>query len=176
MKDQIDAFFTQTETLRCSEGNQELRSRLAQDIEDKGASTHLSTPVRAIRIGQRRRDPGIQPLRQRNGTRALRRRLCRARDTPQPVAGLYPTPKITITSDLPHDYYVTMGTAVKYLSPLKKRFWIGEGLAPTAISNQFGVTWEGTDNQIAPPDHPVELSLFAGADVVAEALEALPAR
>jgi monoamine oxidase len=32
MKDQIDAFFTQTETLRCSEGNQQLAIRLADEV------------------------------------------------------------------------------------------------------------------------------------------------
>ncbi|MCP3411776.1 flavin monoamine oxidase family protein [Bradyrhizobium sp. CCGB01] len=170
MKNQIDAFFTQTETLRCSEGNQELAIRLAKDIGDKGASTHLSTPVRAIRI----EDEGVilefSPA--ENGTtRAAFTADYAVLAIPPSLWPDSPNAKITITPNLPHDYYVTMGTAVKYLSPLTKRFWIGEGLAPTAISNQFGVTWEGTDNQIAPPDRPVELSLFAGADVAAAALK-----
>ncbi|AJA60385.1 MULTISPECIES: flavin monoamine oxidase family protein [Bradyrhizobium] len=170
MKNQIDAFFTQTETLRCSEGNQELAIRLAQDIKDNGASTHLSTPVRAIRIDSEGVTLEFSPS--GNGTaRAPFAADYAVLAIPPSLWPDSPNAKITITPHLPHDYYVTMGTAVKYLSPLKKRFWIGEGLAPTAISNQFGVTWEGTDNQIAPPEHPVELSLFAGADVAAEALK-----
>nr|WP_248888963.1 FAD-dependent oxidoreductase [Bradyrhizobium japonicum] len=149
MKNQIDAFFTQTETLRCSEGNQELAIRLAQDIKDNGASTHLSTPVRAIRIDSEGVTLEFSPS--GNGTaRAPFAADYAVLAIPPSLWPDSPNAKITITPHLPHDYYVTMGTAVKYLSPLKKRFWIGEGLAPTAISNQFGVTWEGTDNQIAP--------------------------
>lgn len=164
MKNQIDAFFTQTETLRCSEGNQELAIRLARDIGEKGAHTHLSTPVRAIRI----EDEGVTL---EFGTRAAFTADYAVLAIPPSLWPDSPGARITITPDLPHDYYVTMGTAVKYLSPLTKRFWIGEGLAPTAISNRFGVTWEGTDNQIAPPERPVELSLFAGGDVAADALK-----
>ncbi|MBR0969378.1 MULTISPECIES: flavin monoamine oxidase family protein [Bradyrhizobium] len=170
MKDQIDAFFTQTETLRCSEGNQELAIRLARDIRDKGASTHLSTPVRAIRIDRE----GVTLDLGTSGNDAPRTTFAADYAVLAIPPSLWPDSpdaKIAITPPLPHDYYVSMGTAVKYLSPLKKRFWIGEGLAPTAISNRFGVTWEGTDNQIAPPERPVELSLFAGADVAKEALK-----
>jgi hypothetical protein len=79
--------------------------------------------------------------------------------------------KIAIDPVLPREYYVTMGTAVKYLSSLKRRFWIGEGRAPTATSDQFGVTWEGTDNRIAEPGKDVELSLFAGGPIAESALD-----
>jgi monoamine oxidase len=64
-----------------------------------------------------------------------------------------------------------MGTAVKYLSPLTHRFWISEGLAPSATSDRFGVTWEGSDNQIQAPERGIELSLFAGADMAQRALD-----
>jgi monoamine oxidase len=65
-----------------------------------------------------------------------------------------------------------MGTAVKYLSPLQRRFWIGEHSSPLSTSDEFGVTWEGTDNQIAAPGEDVELSLFAGGQVAQDALRA----
>ena len=64
-----------------------------------------------------------------------------------------------------------MGKAVKYISPVKRRFWIADGLAPTASSNRFGVTWEGTDNQIAPMGETAQLSLFAGGDAAQAALD-----
>ncbi|MCK1385429.1 NAD(P)/FAD-dependent oxidoreductase [Bradyrhizobium sp. 21] len=170
MKHQIDAFFTQTETLRCSEGNQELAIRLADDIGRNGAGTHLSTPVRAIRIDDEGVTLDFSPS--RNGTtRAAFTVDYAVLAIPPSLWPASPNAKIAITPELPRDYYVTMGTAVKYLSPLKRRFWIGEGLAPTATSNRFGVTWEGTDNQIGPPERPVELSLFAGADAAKEALK-----
>ena len=57
---------------------------------------------------------------------------------------------------------MTMGTAVKYLSRSATRFWIEEGRAPSAVSAECGMIWEGTDNQMQLPDQDVELSLFAG--------------
>src|SRR6202022_4668422 len=45
-----DAFFTQTETLRCSEGNQTLAYCLADSIRKNNGVIHLSAPVRAIHI------------------------------------------------------------------------------------------------------------------------------
>ncbi len=169
MKNDIGAFFTQTETLRCSEGNQELAIRLADEVKRKGGDPLLSTPVRAIRI----EDEGVTLEFGASGNGAPRAPF--AADyvilaIPPSLWPASPFAKITITPELPQDYYITMGTAVKYLSPVTKRFWIGEGLAPTSMSTRFGVTWEGTDNQIAPADRPVELSVFAGADVAKDAL------
>src|SRR5262249_30700291 len=80
-------------------------------------------------------------------------------------------PQIKITPELPSDYYISMGKAVKYLSPMKQRFWIGHRLAPSSTSDRFGVTWEGTDNQIGPPGRDVELSLFAGSLAARRALD-----
>ncbi|MGY3123337.1 hypothetical protein ACVWXQ_007274 [Bradyrhizobium sp. S3.14.4] len=102
MKDQIDAFFTQTETLRCSEGNQELAIRLAQDIEDKGASTHLSTPVRAIRIDSEGVTLEFSPC--GNGTaRASFAADYAVLAIPPSLWPDSPNAKITITPHLPHD-------------------------------------------------------------------------
>jgi monoamine oxidase len=155
--------------LRCSEGNQELAIRLAREVEDRGGSTSLSTPVRAIHVEAE----GVTLAFDAIGGKTPRGPF--AADyailaIPPSLWPASPSAKITITPELPRAYYISMGTAVKYLSPLKKRFWIGEGLAPTSTSSRFGVTWEGTDNQIGPPDRPVELSLFAGGGVAKEAL------
>ena len=161
-----NAFFSQTETLRCSEGNDALAKCLAADTQKKGGTLHKSTPVHAIDVGE---------------DHVTIKAEGKAPDVFDYVVlaippSLWPgaeNPTVAITPDLPLDYHVTMGTAVKYLSPLKTRFWIGEGLAPTATSNQFGVTWEGTDNQIAAPGNDVELSLFAGGPVAQDALDQL---
>lgn len=164
MKDQADAFFTQTETLRCSEGNQQLAIRLAEVVNGSaGSSAVLSAPVSAIRI----EDEGVTLEFAAVGDAALRTPFRADYVVLAIPPSLWPasrSAKIKITPDLPRDYYITMGTAVKYLSTMKKRFWIGEGRAPTSMSTEFGVTWEGTDNQIAPPERPVELSVFAGAE------------
>jgi len=170
MKDQVDAFFTQTETLRCSEGNQQLAIRLANEVNSKeGSNALLSTPVSTIRV----EDEGVTLEFASVGSAVPRAPFTADYVVLAIPPSLWPasrSAKITITPELPRDYYITMGTAVKYLSPMTKRFWIGEGLAPTSMSTRFGVTWEGTDNQIAPPDRPVELSVFAGADVAKDAL------
>ena len=172
MKDQVDAFFTQTETLRCSEGNQQLAIRLAKEIENMGGEHFLSTPVKAIRV----ENEGVTLEFAAVGNAAPRAPFAADYVVLAIPPSLWPasrTAKITITPDLPRDYYITMGTAVKYLSTMTKRFWIGEGLAPTSMSTRFGVTWEGTDNQIGPSDRPVELSVFAGSDVAKDALARL---
>jgi monoamine oxidase len=157
------AFFTQTETLRCSEGNQTLAHCFADSIRKNHGVIHLSAPVRAIDIDGDR--VTIEP----EGKAAVTADYVILAIPPS----LWPGGKfgkITITPQLPSDAYVSMGTAVKYLSPLKQRFWIKAGLAPTATSSRFGVTWEGTDNQIAVPGKDVELSLFAGSTVAQSAL------
>jgi monoamine oxidase len=158
-----NAFFTQTETLRCSEGNQTLAHCLADSIRNDNGVIHLSAPVRAIDID----DGGV--------TVELEGKAPEAAD--YVILAIPPSlwpggkfGKITITPQLPRESYVSMGTAVKYLSLLRERFWIKAGLAPTATSSRFGVTWEGTDNQIAVPGTDVELSLFAGSTVARSAL------
>lgn len=170
MKDQVDAFFTQTETLRCSEGNQQLAIRLAEVINgSEGSNAVASAPVSAITI----EDEGVTLEFAAVGDAAPRVPFTADYVVLAIPPSLWPasrSARIKITPDLPRDYYITMGTAVKYLSTMTKRFWIGEGHAPTSMSTEFGVTWEGTDNQIAPPGRPVELSVFAGADVAKDAL------
>lgn len=159
-----NGFFTQTEALRCSEGNDALAKRLAETINKDGGSTHESTPVHAIQIDDDHvtvEAEGREPQVVDYVVLAIPPSLWPRSD--------FKT--IAITPELPRDYYVTMGKAVKYLSPLKGRFWIGVGLAPTATSDQFGVTWEGTDNQIAAPGTDVELSLFAGGPYAELALK-----
>src|SRR5262249_36648523 len=44
----IDAFFTESETLRCSEGNGALATRLAQKIEQGGGRVYTRRPVHQI--------------------------------------------------------------------------------------------------------------------------------
>ena len=164
LPDDPGAFFSQSETLRCSSGNQALADRLAQEIRSQDGVIHQLAPVNAIRI-----EPDKVVI-EADG---------RSPETADYVVlaippSLWPGERfarLEITPSLPRDYYVSMGKAVKYLSPMKERFWIGKGLAPTATSSAFGVTWEGTDNQIAAVGRDVELSLFAGAQAAGRALE-----
>ena len=145
--DQIDGFFTQTEIVRCSEGNGALAERLAEKINGHGKVLTCS-PVHAVRIGE--------------GNVALDYRSGRKHDDPaaacifpddNPVQtfeadyvvlaippSLWPAashPQIAITPALPDDYYITMGTAVKYLSQVGHRFWIGERLCTERDVDRF---------------------------------------
>lgn len=166
LKDQPDAFFTQTETLRCAEGNDALAKRLAWEIGQAGGDLHLCKPVKAVTLD----DEGVSLDFGEGGGKPFTADYVILAIPPS----LWPAashPKIAISPALPTDYYVSMGVAVKYLSPLTRRFWIKEGLAPTAISSRIGVTWEGTDNQIAPAGSEVELNLFAGAAAAQTALK-----
>ena len=160
-----DDFFRLSETLRCSRGNQALALRLAAAIKELGGKVKLSNAVRAIRI-----DPDNVTVKLEKGRPVTADYVILAIPP-----SLWPDgghPKITIDPPLPDDYYITMGNVVKYLSPLKWRFWIKEGKAPSATSDQLGVVWEGTDNQIAPPRRNVELSVFAGGKPARDALRA----
>jgi len=42
------------------------------------------------------------------------------------------------------------------------RFWLQPQLAPTSVSDDLGMTWEGTDNQMVAGDQGFDLSVFAG--------------
>jgi monoamine oxidase len=163
LKGHPSAFFTQTETLRCSEGNQSLAEHLAEEIRAVGGVVHLSLPVISIEIDKE--GVTVTP----EGNTAFRADYVVLAIPPS----LWPGgrfAKISITPPLTPDHKISMGTAVKYLSSVKRRFWIDHGLAPAATSSRFGVTWEGTDNQIAPRGREVELSLFAGSEPAREAM------
>jgi monoamine oxidase len=179
--DQLDAFFIQSEAMRCSEGNGALADRLAAEIEKAGGEVRRCTPVDSILVNEE--DVTLEVRTGRIAEDPDQACIFTELDKKQPITAdyivlaippsLWPAAKgrkITVTPKLPRASYVTMGTVVKYLSPLRQRFWIREGLAPTSTSSQFGVTWESTDNQIAPPGRDVGLSLFAGGGVAQTAL------
>jgi monoamine oxidase len=65
---------------------------------------------------------------------------------------------------------VQFGPAIKYLAPVDQRFWIGNGTAPSAMSDALGMTWEGTDNQADTAGF--ELTVFAGGTLARNAIEA----
>ncbi len=99
-----NAFFSQTETLRCSEGNDALAKCLAADTQKKGGTLHKSTPVHAIDIGE---------------DHVTIKAEGKAPDVFDHVVlaippSLWPgaeNPTVAITPDLPLAYHVTMGTA-----------------------------------------------------------------
>jgi monoamine oxidase len=55
-----------------------------------------------------------------------------------------------------------MGDAVKFFTRFADRFWIPNGIAPSGISSEIGMIWEGTDNQTFVKGQEAVLAVFSG--------------
>jgi monoamine oxidase len=159
-----DDFFTMSENVRCAQGNAALAEALAGEIKKCGGNIHKSTPITRIQIenGHVLVGPdGGQPIKADFVILAI-------------PPSVWPNDSIPlrIHPPIPPDCYMTMGTAVKYLSRMATRFWIAERRAPSAVSDQCGMLWEGTDNQMQTSGQDVELTVFAGGDAANAAVHA----
>jgi monoamine oxidase len=163
-KDRVDDYFTQTETLRCAEGNQMLAARMTEEITRNGGSVELDSPAAAIDI--QAKDVKVTLA----DNRTVEADYVVLAIPPSLYPG-QPGSTLTISPALPSTVDISMGTAVKYLSPVSERFWIRNGRTPTATSNTLGVMWEGTGNQI-DATAPAYLNLFAGGAPAVRALRA----
>jgi|tagenome__1003787_1003787.scaffolds.fasta_scaffold20989546_4 monoamine oxidase len=68
---------------------------------------------------------------------------------------------------------IQWGNACKYFAPLDTRFWIPEGLSPSGMSDQAGMSWEATDNQMRLPGQSGTqycFTLFTGGPIAARAV------
>jgi monoamine oxidase len=156
MKDDDQAFFTESETVRCEAGNQGLAEALAGLVRQNGGEVRTGQPVAQIRI-----EPPGAAVTTRDGSVFHAQHVVLA--APWTV-----WPEV-LPEPIPADRRMTMGRVVKYLSTVERRFWIPEHLAPSSVADDFGMTWEGTDNQIGSTP---ELSLFAGGPAADAALAA----
>jgi monoamine oxidase len=161
-----DDYFTQSETVKCEQGNQMLAFKLAQQIVASGGSVTTSTPIASIAIEK-----------DKIAIRSARGDVIEADYAVLAIPpSLWPSggpSDIEITPPIPNEFRMSMGMAVKYLSELKTRFWFGDGLSPNAMSDTIGMTWDGTDNQIQLDGQTVELSVFAGGHAAQFAVELL---
>jgi len=144
------AYWTQTEVYRCAAGNQSLAFVLRNVLDDLGGSVLTNTTVTAIDVNAL---AGVKITAGDNAYHSDYAVLA----VPQPTwAG------IIISPPIPSSYHIATGPAVKYLSPVISRFWLQPQLAPTSVSDDLGMTWEGTDNQMVADDQGFDLSVFAG--------------
>jgi monoamine oxidase len=145
-------FFEETEVFRCAAGNQALAPRLVAGLDlNKGRVTNIRT-----------------------GDRLFVDMEGGAHDGPFDYA-IVAVPSVameTITVDgKPFPLRaIAHGPAVKYLSGVERRFWIPQGLAPSGLSDQLGMMWEGTDNQMDTARFDV--SVFAGGRPAQRAIDA----
>jgi monoamine oxidase len=157
-------FWQQTEAFRCTDGCQTLLKKMIAKLTDpkeKYKFTLLTnTQVNKIEtdsMGQQK------PVQLRWTSTAAVRRVDAGFDyvilaAPPSVWG-----DIAITPQLPKEVgAIQMGPAVKFFTNLKNRFWIEEHAAPSGISSDLGMIWEGTDNQMQVGKSEIELSVFAG--------------
>jgi monoamine oxidase len=149
-----DDYFTQSETIKCEQGNDMLAKRLAEEIGRSGSEVCLKCPVTRIDIAQDR-------VKVSAGDKTVEADYVVFALPPS----LWPSGAddyLTIDPPIPPQYRMSMGSAIKYLSSVKSRFWFGESISPSSVSDVLGVTWEGTDNQMQIDSSQVELTLFAG--------------
>jgi monoamine oxidase len=156
----IMAFWTQSEVFRCAAGNQQLARSLRDLLERVSpGSVRTSTPVQQITIESDHVIVTADGHAHSSDYAVLA--------VPQPAwQGL------SISPPVPAGYHITTGPAIKYLCPVTGRFWLRSGQAPTSLSDDLGMTWEGTDNQMVVGGQGVELSVFAGGPSAVAAMQA----
>ena len=154
------AFWTQSDAYRCAAGNQQLahlfRARL---VDADVTSVRTCTPVTMLEIASN----GVTVGTSTDSFQADFAVLA----IPQPT-----WKQLQIFPSIPGSYMISTGPAVKYLSPLASRFWLADGLSPSGSSDELGITWEGTDNQMISNDQEIELTAFAGGSWAEMALSA----
>jgi monoamine oxidase len=150
-------FWTETEVYRCSGGNDQLAQSLQSEIEERGSRVLLSTPASKIELDS-------------NG-------VCVSANGKEfqgdwVVVAVPPSCWDRIEFPfLTEPYSTSMGPAFKFLADTKKRFWMRDSLSPNGTDNQFGMVWEGTDNEDGSRGDP-ELTVFAGGPAAESAQSA----
>ncbi len=130
----LDKYWTETEVYRCKGGNQQLATKLAGEIGTDRVV--LKLPVTDIEV---KGDKVIVTCADHRTLECDDVILC----CPPSVWS-----KINISPALPASLKPQMGTAVKMLTQVKKRFWLDEKANAFVLTNgDLGWTWESTDGQ-----------------------------
>ena len=144
----VEKYWTESEVYRCKGGNQQLATKLAEAIGRDRVVTRL--PVTRVEV----RGRGRVVVTCADG---------RTLECDDVVLATPPTTwaKIQFNPGLPAGVVPQMGTNVKYLAAVKKRFWKDAKLAPDSLTDgPVSMTWEGTDNQQG--DEGASLNCFSG--------------
>ncbi|MGE0481530.1 MAG: flavin monoamine oxidase family protein [Phycisphaerae bacterium] len=143
----LEKYWTDTEVYRCKGGNEQLAKKLADEFgRDR---INLKLPVTEIKSSDR----GV----------VVKCSDGRTIEADEVVLAVPPSTwgKIKFSPELPAALKPQMGVNVKYLTSLKKRYWAGSGVAPTALlDGDISWVWESTDNQEG--DEHAGLTCFSG--------------
>ncbi len=143
------AFFEDTEVFRCAGGNDALAAQLTSGLAIEAKA------VKAIELPA----SGVTLTFTDNSTASFDYVI---------VATSVAMWQHIKVNDGPFPYSpVGSGPAIKYLAPIDRRFWVSKGLSPEAVSDQLGMTWEGTDNQADTARF--DLTVFAGGPLATQA-------
>ncbi|MDZ8029286.1 MAG: FAD-dependent oxidoreductase [Nostoc sp. DedQUE11] len=163
----VGDYWTLSETFRCESGNQALAQKFVEEIKkvvkeihgQENWSVNIKEPVTHIDIPK-------------DSANVTVRTVFHEYKGNYVVFAIPPTTwkHVCITPEVSSDYQMSLGQAIKYLSAVNERFWIKKGLAPSFISDEVGMIWESTDNQMATTGHGFGLNLFAGGQLASQAL------
>lgn len=159
----VEAFWTESETYRCTSGNQSLAFALARAIGEP--SIQLRSPVAAIDL-----------------TGPTARVTLRSGSVLEADAVVLTAPPSTwddlrVTPALPADYRMSTGNAIKVLNRVDQPFWTAAGLQPDSLSDQaVGMTWRGGEPPATSPREPACLTVFAGGAAAQAWLARQPAQ
>ncbi len=143
----LEKYWTDSEVYRCKQGNQMLATKLAEAI----GSSRIALEIAARRIDRK----GSNIVVECSDGRTI--------ECDDVVMAVPPTVwgKIACSPGLPAGLMPQMGTAIKYLSHVKSKFWMDKKLAPDSLTDRdVSMTWDATDGQ--GEDGPACLTVFSG--------------
>ncbi|HWB19772.1 MAG TPA: FAD-dependent oxidoreductase [Phycisphaerales bacterium] len=143
----VEAYWTDSEVYRCKGGNQQLALKLAEAIGEERVVTGMP----------------VTRLEQTQSGMLLTFRDGRQIECDEVVVAIPPSTwfHIEFNGLLGLKQSPQMGCNVKYLTHLKKRFWLDARIAPDSLTDEMiSMTWDATDGQNGEGD--VCLTAFSG--------------
>ena len=129
------AYFTQTENVRCEDGNQRLADQIVKKIEDQVGNILLRHPIKKVTVEDRKAI-----------VTTVKGKIS---ETDYIVLAVPPSAwhRITFEPAIERSKWLPMGKVVKYLTQSHERFWFSQQPTPTA--RRIG-------SLVPPCQHPAE--------------------
>lgn len=129
-------YWTKSETKRCAQGNQELARRLAHELGDQRVL--FGKPVATVRVDEHGVDVECADGSKFHGDEL--------------VLAIPPSvwSRLRFDPPIPRLFAPQLGDSVKFLSSVRRRYWLDDRRAPDALADgDVAMLWEGTDGQSA---------------------------